>query len=1191
MARSTKEDYTHQQDVEQLNQTLMSLKERYVDNRRANIPSENEAEFWAYRLILAPIYANTQLENELHHLPGELRHHPRVKTAVEIFRVLKSFLITPKEPFTLAQSNWKKFWDLIKSPRVSYLMACAAEISFNRMRHVVLDSIWRAYRVGNYKNKVTVDVWTVDKLTDVLGLDTDKEAVKFCEAFGFVFDVNEDGRTYLDIAQMGYANTTLKQPDHGPDFKPQIYSATIVEPKRYDRTLSSVISGISVQQARVQGLLVGAETHLHDEEEMEDETSLFIPETSGNNVNPFLQANVVAKPTGVNVFASPFQPLGSSAAATNPFLKPTSQNQAGPSTIAGSPAGVQSGLFDPSKNPIKFATSSTSSTLNNTTAPLLAAPVTPANPFLTGSSASGPSQTNPFAKFAVPKPDAPAATTTPQKAPTFTFPGLNPQAPLQSQNTPPPSFSFTPTAPPPQADPTAREAEQNRAEQERRDAAEKQRQQAEAQRAEAARKAREAHELEQRRKEAEAAELRRQQRLEEEQKRRAQEEQERSVRLARERQAQEEMARLKEFRGKEKALHSLTEDIMFHREEGLLVQFIENATLNIAQEAMYEIEKEKAEALGDELYRRYQMMLKRAGLAKILAHAEKKKRDHHVRERRRRIKEQRAKMAGMREEDNPVASTAVDADSTNQAPNGAPAVQRPAATRSGRRAKRTEERRGMHEQQTVNGTALRESAPRPQNMTQPAREAVSSSNGQNAALGYSLAYQQSTAPIDRTETDWFKLRALGIDPSKHRKRSFDSTSEEEDEPHVDAKRPKLSPPAAPQVTEVPKPASKTTTEDQLARFRAVQQAFKKSQSSPQQAVNDSTSVHGLSSLNGSSNDLIARARQAVATSPTPPPLFNGAASVYRASTISNFGQSLGRAGELIASTASNVQHDFGRSVPNLGFTTSTSLRPVFGQSGKGANADRPAYWQRTSRFVPRELYGKGLAAIREYRAKQHELKSPSVQTPPVATDSLNRSSPIPTQLSYMLPPEDDAQDYAFGEYNEEDEAEVVNVDAEDEVTEDEMVVEEEYGHSEGEESNTANLPYFTHRMPQTYAEEAEEDSEMHDAEDEGEDEEMSVQEYEEDGYAHAQYQQGYAEEVLQDYDAYTGDEDGDDEEDGEEAEEDTEEDTAKQAQPVRAAQPIQPTQAAQPAQRQPNQPASQQSGPGTTQDDAIELSD
>ena len=46
------DSYSHKQDLEQLLNTLVSLKQFYDDGRKRNIFSKNEAEFRAYQLIL-----------------------------------------------------------------------------------------------------------------------------------------------------------------------------------------------------------------------------------------------------------------------------------------------------------------------------------------------------------------------------------------------------------------------------------------------------------------------------------------------------------------------------------------------------------------------------------------------------------------------------------------------------------------------------------------------------------------------------------------------------------------------------------------------------------------------------------------------------------------------------------------------------------------------------------------------------------------------------------------------------------------------------------------------------------------------------------------------------------------------------------------------------------------------------------
>ncbi|KAL6702695.1 actin cytoskeleton and mitosis protein [Coniothyrium glycines] len=1153
MARSTREDYTHQQDVEQLNQTLMSLRERYVDNRRANIPSENEAEFWAYRLILAPIYANTQLENELHHLPSELRHNPRIRTAIEIFRVLKSTLIDPKVPFVQSQSNWKAFWDLVKSPRVSYLMACAAEISFNRMRHVVLDSLWRAYRQGSSKRTVVVDTMTVDWLTEVLGMDNEKEAVRFCEEYGFIFNVNQSGRTFLDITKMGYENKILGQPSYGPNFKPQIYSASIVESKRYDRALSTVIQGIPIQQARVQGLLVGSEMDGQDEEDIfEDEESLFVPEASNTNSNPFLpKNNFVATTTNntpkLNVFASPFHSSATSTPVVNPFLNAAPQLPQISKQTSLSPTSAQADLFNQSKNGIKFA--SVPALAQTTTASLQPSTATPANPFLDGGDTTAAvvaPQTNPFAKFAIARPDALPITTTPQSTPKFTFPGLNA---LQSA-TPNQGDAFTDQpALLSQADTATLELEKL-AEERRYDAAERQRVEAEArQRGEVARQALEAQQSEKRRKEAAAAQERQQQQLRESQARRAREEQERLVREAQERQRAMEDARLRAFREKESAWHSLTDDIMFSREDGLMLQFIENATMNIAQEATAVIKKERVEALGEEMFGRYRLMLKRAGLAKIVAHLKKKRRDQQIRARRRRLKEQRARASTTQEEEDASVFSKISTNTCIGDTLGHLTGQQASEPPSARRARRTEQRREPPDQ-NQQGHKTSDAKIQPSHKTtQPAESILSISNGDDTSAGYSEIYQHSTTRIDRTETDWFKLRALGIDPRKHRKRSFDSTSDE-DEEHVDVKRPKILSPAVSQagIAIDPEKFQPLTGRDQTDRLQAGQHAVDSSAPSPSQPLpHQNLPRRYLPEL---STDLIKRARQSMATSRTISPTYTIEKSPYGASIGGNSSVRL-RAKELIG-TVSSVQHGLVKSVPNLGLRASTIEKPLDGYGTSDMIAARPAYWQRTSRFVPRHLYGQGPEAIRAYH--EQYAKSPQISiAEPTQTEAFDKSSPIPAQLSYVPLFQGNTPDLTIQQYAKQ-------VDFEDADAFEYMAAPTQ------EQDSFSSGPYYTRRRTGSYHDE-DADSEMVDEQDDDEEDadegdDGDGEDYDEgDDLETTQYQNG-EEELIDEYDEYT-------EEDEEESDDD---------------------QCAQP-RRGYAIPPSQQPGPGGTENDAIELSD
>ncbi|KAF3035629.1 hypothetical protein E8E11_000650 [Didymella keratinophila] len=1006
MAQTSKEDYSHQQDMEQFNQTLTTLRERYDDNRRAGIPSENEAEFVAYRLILASMYANSQLENELHNLPTDLRNNKRVLTAIEIFKAAKSaFNFGSDRSWIQAQANWQKFWALVRSPSVSYLMACAAEVTFNRVRHVILDSLWHAYRRGG-KGDIDVQAWTTDQLKDVLAMDDDKDAVKLCELFGFHFERNAEGRTYLDISKLGNSNRSLSVPH---SIKPQMFSQSLVESKRHNRAFSAIIEGMTVQQAKTKGLLVDPSTVRSGNED-----SLFIPETATapKPTNMFGQVTNGATTNGAssfnpNPFAKPFQPSSppsSGSSAPNPFggnVAPASRPTPAPSAPVFGGSVFPTTTFDAAKNPIKFATTPASSTNDNPFAKAAAAlppqsttpQSTPPGSFNLGFNAAPAPQSQPSVAPATPTSTLANGEATSGAGKPFVFPGL-PELDARIQRGDFPGLSTTPAASPPPPDAAAEAADKEKAEADARAAVLKQRQEAEERRKreqkEQERRAKEAREAEQRRVEEEKQ---RQSREQQEREIRARQERERLVREEQQRRQREEQEQLARAQRREAAYNALTSNIVFSGEDGLLYQFLENTVKNVAaagHKAWQAELQQKREAEERESKRK---AFARAVFTHWVAQVQKKKRNAKAKERRKRLKAQREQSLngeGEAASDAPSESVAsTDLPNGDSKTRGTPANER--------RARRTQKRRASAatDKSNITSRSQADSSRQPQNAHSPAVMM----NGHHTR-SYSEAYQKSTAPIDRTETDWFKLRAMGIDPSKHRKRSFDSATDEDKE-DAEAKRVRRSDSNTTLISQQPPPepeaASKLLTIDErLARIRAAKQSFKSSGSwSP--PVSGATPSK-RSSFSGRASLVIAQARELLAKSPTAkqPPV---------------------------------TVHDFGRSVPNLSMSTASFRSSALGKSIGTAQSKKPAYWGRASRFVPQHLYGKGPEAIREYRDKY--VNSPTSTPRPRSNEPLALSSPIPTQFPYVP-----QRGPTLPQYSEDGSAsgvDVVDVDAEDNV--------------------------------------------------------------------------------------------------------------------------------------------------------------
>jgi hypothetical protein len=396
---------------------------------------------------------------------------------------------------------------------------------------------------------------------------------------------------------------------------------------------------------------------------------------------------------------------------------------------------------------------------------------------------------------------------------------------------------------------------------------------------------------------------------------------------------------------------------------------------------------------------------------------QKKKRNAKAKERRRRLKAQREQSinGGGETASHNIADSVASTDQAHDA-----STTREAAVNN-RRARRTQERRVSaatdHVAQRWNISQSRTTSAQ---HTHKASVATNMTNGH--VRSYSEAYHKSTAPIDRTETDWFKLRAMGIDPSKHRKRSFDSATDEERKDDAETKRVRRSDSnaslASQPLQEPEVPSKPLTIEERLARIRDLKQSFRGSVSGASYIASATPSKR--SSFDGRSSLLISQARELIAKSPS-----------SKQSPIS--------------------VHDFGRSVPNLGTSTASFRQSNFGKSVGASQSKKPAYWGRASRFVPQHLYGKGPEAIRAYRDQY--VSSPSSTPQPVISEPLALSSPIPTQFSYIPQPDytqhsetESASEAGFADVNADDnvagDTEEDSFDGDDEV--DDNVEDVEY---------------------------------------------------------------------------------------------------------------------------------------------------
>ncbi|KAK1599754.1 nuclear export factor, partial [Colletotrichum navitas] len=229
------EDFSEQQEIEQLGKSLLSLMFAYDDCKPQGVVCENEAEFRAYHLLFSANKPN--ILDDVQKEWGDSRfwtESDEIRTAVSLVESLQSAedFHGPlgSGPSMAVSGAHRTYFRILESKQVSYTMACFAEIHLGQLRRSVLRSLKKAYTRPRHGAK---DI-TPSTLNRFLRFDTEAQAIDFVEQHGLGFS---DGQgpsgepvRYLDTSQ----RLTWPRIHHS-------FSHQLVERKRGHRGLPDVI--------------------------------------------------------------------------------------------------------------------------------------------------------------------------------------------------------------------------------------------------------------------------------------------------------------------------------------------------------------------------------------------------------------------------------------------------------------------------------------------------------------------------------------------------------------------------------------------------------------------------------------------------------------------------------------------------------------------------------------------------------------------------------------------------------------------------------------------------------------------------------------------------------------------------------------------------------------------------------------
>ncbi|TID19608.1 leucine permease transcriptional regulator [Venturia nashicola] len=337
--------YSYQQDREQFDKTLLSLL-RYYDNTRDRYRSPHEPELRACWIIFQIQNNIADLEDQVQTWPAELIRHPKIQHALSVYAAACE-VIDGKGPFfgrnrtniLIAQQNWGRFWKLVGSKQVSYLLSCVAEFHFNTIRRIVLQTILSAHQPGSRINQD----WTLNDVRCMLAFDNRDDTQDFLQHYRIQIKDRDDYEpSYVDFASVPERSL----PTASNDLPPQYFSKSLVERKKYGRTPTAIIQGLSVKEAREQKKVEEPEESLFVGELSDEEKATRKPVKKvqfSTNVSTFTPTPRTTSPPST-IFSGFGQRSTLSSSAPSSFGQPsTSASTFGqPSSTFGTTANSQS---------------------------------------------------------------------------------------------------------------------------------------------------------------------------------------------------------------------------------------------------------------------------------------------------------------------------------------------------------------------------------------------------------------------------------------------------------------------------------------------------------------------------------------------------------------------------------------------------------------------------------------------------------------------------------------------------------------------------------------------------------------------------------------------------------------------------------------------------------------------------------
>lgn len=187
------QDYSAQQEMEQLRKTLQSLSEFYNDNRKRGLQtSPREPEMRAYQLICH--LRDPELEYQVQRLPKSIFDDCHVQETLKLRCYLQQNNVSDRGVINTenAANLFSIFFKTLNMGKVSVLMLCLLENIFSGYRANCLKAMARSYHSRGKP-------YSVSRLTEMLGFDNTQQTLEFTTFYGLSSSIDDTGDQCVDL--------------------------------------------------------------------------------------------------------------------------------------------------------------------------------------------------------------------------------------------------------------------------------------------------------------------------------------------------------------------------------------------------------------------------------------------------------------------------------------------------------------------------------------------------------------------------------------------------------------------------------------------------------------------------------------------------------------------------------------------------------------------------------------------------------------------------------------------------------------------------------------------------------------------------------------------------------------------------------------------------------------------------------